>query len=250
MLSHRGVISVELNSALSSNHRLSVRSSSNLADSYHDIDHQEKFLKKLVQRNNGNNTKNKRVSMSRSDYPHLLDSWELHYRRLIDEKGDDNIRDKINYYHQFANFILHDRVIYVWLIVCWYYAICYLAIIIYCNRVESQIMFYLTHLLLFKGAYYCIITVKGRLFGGLTDQYDDHHSIGYYELLDVKYRYLYAQRDLVRMMKKSIIAGKLNSEYVENPIIQGMLFYSCTGSFHLNDFYVTTIINTSTSFRL
>jgi hypothetical protein len=81
-------------------------------------------------------------------------------------------------------------------------------------------MFYLTHLLLFKGAYYCIITVKGRLFGGLTDQYDDHHSIGYYELLDVKYRYLYAQRDLVRMMKKSIIAGKLNSEYVENPIIQ------------------------------
>ena len=120
-------------------------------------------------------------------HPYLLDDWREYLQYLIDLKGDSSIKNNIAHFHSFAEFMTDPRTTLVWLALIAYYIMGFFAIMWYANVWDTQFVYYLTNLLLLKVAYECILVLKIRLFGELTDDFEYEEDIGSYELLDVIY---------------------------------------------------------------
>jgi hypothetical protein len=152
----------------------------------------KKFLEILFRKPTpGNNS----INVIQYEHPYLLDCWRTYFSELVKQKGDFSIKENIKHYHSLARFMTDTRTILVWLGLIAYYLIGYLAIILYANEWKTEIVDYVTNLLLFTVAYYGILTIKIRLFGELTDDFESIEDIGTYELLDVIYRYIDAVKD-------------------------------------------------------
>ena len=138
----------------------------------------------------------------------LLSDWDEEYKLLVREEGDEPIERKLKYYHKFANFMCNDRMVYFSFFLQLYYTIAYLAVVLYAERYEL-LVFYASVQLVFVFAMISLKSLKGSLLGKLTDNSDDINRIGYYELLDLKYRYIKKQ-EIVNIRRESVgvISGK------------------------------------------
>ncbi len=138
----------------------------------------------------------------------LLSDWDEEYKLLVREEGDECIETKLKYYHKFVNFMCNDRTVYFSFLLQLYYIIVYLAVVLYSQR-YSMLVFYVTVIVVFAFAMISLKSIKGRLLGKITDNSDDINSIGYYELLDLKYKYIKKQQ-IVAIRRESIgvISGK------------------------------------------
>ena len=138
----------------------------------------------------------------------LLSDWDEEYKLLVREEGDEYIERKLKYYHKFVNFMCNDRMVYLCFFLQLYYTIAYLAVILYAERYEL-LVFYATSQLVFVFAMISLKSLKGSLLGKLTDNSDDINRIGYYELLDLKHRYIKKQ-EIVNTRRESVgvISGK------------------------------------------
>ena len=158
----------------------------------------------------------------------LLCDWDEEYRKLAEIDDDKCIEIRLKYYHKFVHFMLDDRVLYLTFFFELYYIIAYgiLQMLYPEYYYKSSSVFYFTHLVIFAFSLVCIKAVKGKIFGDIVSKTKDTTNIGYYKLLNMKYKYMEKQQT-VRTRRGSI--GIISSNFGDD---SGFESYKSSSKIH------------------
>ncbi len=142
----------------------------------------------------------------------VLSDWEEECKALAEIDTDNLIQSRLKYYHKFVNFMCSDRVIALTIFLQVYYIIVFGFVLIYSEK-YSQTVFYVSITIIYAFSILCIKTVKGKIFGKIISKTKDVASIGYYQLLNMKYNYIESQQT-VNARKDSV--GIISSKFVRD----------------------------------
>jgi hypothetical protein len=161
---------------------------------------------------NGLSAAEKQLLYFRSLNPDLLCDWEGEFKSLTEVDTDDFIQARLKYYYKFVNFMCNDRVIALIIFLYLYYVIAFGFVLIYSKKYTLTV-FYVSMTIIYAFSILCIKTVKGKIFGKMLNKTKDVASIGYYQLLNMKYNYIENQQT-VKRHRESI--GIIPSKFVRD----------------------------------
>ena len=167
----------------------------------------------------------------------LILNWDDEFKYLLQTRTDcDYVLQRLRYFSLFVNILADDRMIKFTLGIGIYTAITYLVVEISAGFFIDSIAFNAAFLVVFAVTLLSIVTVKGRIFGPLVvypDRTDDFNmsNIGYYQLLDLKYKYLSIKKNNIRdtiavssLENKSVNSHMIKKGFIWNHQWKWMLF--------------------------